>query len=218
MTRLWCVLLVGALALPASGAPGSGKPEGKPDGKPEGKPEGKVVRVERNRGTTTIPRVCDVRPSGAGTCIGSEPVPGEIIVVLDETGMIAQVRILEATGYSTGGPIACDSLWAIKTELVRGDLSTIALRAIGVVDPEVQPKKARVLGKDRYPTSPSGKVDEHVVVAVDRDGDREPDIVLTQSSCDGSGSFVGGACVDQYSRLGGRLVRIQHSSFANCGL
>jgi hypothetical protein len=205
MTRPWCVLLVGALCLPAAGAPRS-------------RPAGKVVRVERNRGTTAIPRVCDVRPSGAGTCIGTEPVPGELIVVLDETGMIAQVRILQATGYSTGGPIACDSLWAIKTELVRGDLSNVALRAVGVVDPELQPRKARVLAKERYPAAPSGRPDEHVVVAVDRDGDREPDIVLTQSSCDGSGSFVGGACVDQYSRIAGRLVRIQHSSFANCGL
>ena len=204
MARLWSVVLVGGLVglAPQSFA----------------KPAGKVVRVERARGVGSTPRVCDVRPSGAGTCIGSAPIPGEIIVVLDENGVLAQVRILDATGYSTGGPIACDHLWAIKTELVRGDLTNVAQRAVGVVDPAVQPRKARVLAKERYPSPPSGKVDEHVVVAVDRDGDHEADILLTQSSCDGSGSFVGGACIDQYNRVDGRLVRVQESSFANCGL
>ena len=203
MTRLvvFC-LVVGALAVPAIGAP---------------RARGKVVRVERQRGTAMTPRVCDVRADRAGTCLGPEPAIGELITVLDETGVIAEVRITEATAFSTGGASACQSLWNIKTEVVRGDLTSIPLRTIGVVDSDVHPRKGRMLPKEQFPQPPSGRSDEQVVVAVDRDGDREADIVLTQNTCDGSGPVPGGSCIDEWARVNGRLVKVQQTNFASCG-
>ena len=203
MTRLvvFC-LIVGALALPAKGAP---------------RARGKVVRVERQRGTAVTPRVCDVRADRAGTCLGPEPTIGELITVLDENGVIAEVRISEATAFSTGGSSACQSLWNIKTELVRGDLASIPLRTIGIVDSDVHPRKGRMLSKEQFPQPPSGRSDEQVVVAVDRDGDREADIVLTQNTCDGSGPVPGGSCIDEWARVNGRLVKVQQTNFAACG-
>lgn len=203
MTRLvvFC-LVVGALAVPATGAP---------------RARGKVVRVERPRGTAVMPRVCDVRADRAGTCLGPEPALGELITVLDETGVIAEVRITEATAFSTSGASACQSLWNIKTEVVRGDLTSIPLRTIGVVDPDVHPRKGRMLPKEQFPQPPSGRSDEQVVVAVDRDGDGEADIVLTQTTCDGSGLVPGGSCIDEWARVNGRLVNVQQTNFASCG-
>jgi len=194
--------VVGAFALSAAAAP---------------RAKGKVVRVERQRGTAVTPRVCDVRADKAGTCLGPEPQIGEVIIVLDENGVIAEARITEAVAFSTGGSNACQSLWNIKTEVVRGDLTTIPLRTIGVVDPEVHPRKGRMLPKEQFPPPPSGRSDEQVVVAVDRDGDRTADIVLTQNSCDGSSAVQGGSCIDEWARVNGRLIKVQQTNFATCG-
>jgi len=202
MVRSLCLVLVGAFALPATAAP---------------RPKGKVVRIERQRGTAVTPRVCDVRADKAGTCLGPEPTIGELITVLDETGVIAEVRISEATAFSTGGNNACQSLWNIKTEVVRGDLTSIPMRTIGVVDPEVHPRKGRMMPKEQFPPPPSGRNDEQVVVAVDRDGDRTADIVLTQNACEGTGSVPGGSCIDEWARVNGRLVKVQQTNFATCG-
>lgn len=38
-------------------------------------------------------------------------------------------------------------------------------------------------------------------VAVDRDGDRTADIVLTQNACDGAGPVPGGSCIDEWARV-----------------
>jgi hypothetical protein len=203
MTRLVAfVVVVGAFAPPATGAP---------------RAKGKVVRVERQRGTAVTPRVCDVRADKAGTCLGPEPALGELITVLDENGVIAEVRITEAVAFSTGGTNACQSLWNIKTEIVRGDLASIPLRTIGVVDPEVHPRKGRMMPKEQFPAPPSGRNDEQVVVAVDRDGDRTADIVLTQNTCDGVSPVPGGSCIDEWARINGRLVKVQQTNFATCG-
>jgi hypothetical protein len=206
MTRLMCILLVGAMVLPAVAAP-----------RAKGKGKGRVVRVERARGSAVTPRVCDVRADKAGTCIGTEPSIGELVTVLDENGVIAEVRITEATPFSTGGTASCTSLWNIKSEVVRGDMSAIPLRTIGVVDPEIHPRKGRMLGRDQFPASPSGRNDEQVVVAVDRDGDREADIVLTQTACDSSSGLPGGSCLDEWARVNGHMVRVQQTNFAVCG-
>lgn len=179
--------------------------------------KGKVIRIERARGSAAIPRVCDVRGDTGGTCLGTQPVVGEIVTVLDENGVIAEVRIIEATAFSTGSTNNCQSLWSIKTESVKGDLASIPLRTIGVVDPEVDPRKGRMLPRDQFPPPPSGRSDEQVVVAIDRDGDRSSDIVLTQSQCDGASPVPGGSCIDEWARVNGRMVRVQQTNFATCG-
>ena len=44
-------------------------------------------------------------------------------------------------------------------------------------------------------------INEQVVVAVDRDGDRTADIVLTQNACDGASPVPGGSCIDEWARV-----------------
>ncbi len=121
--------------------------------------------------------------------------------MLDENGVIAEVRITEAAAFSTGGSNACQSLWNIKTEIARGDLASIPLRTTGVVDPEVHLRKGRMMPKEQFPQLPSGCSNEQVVVAVDRDGDRTADIVLTQNASDGASPVPGGSCIDEWARV-----------------
>jgi hypothetical protein len=137
--------------------------------------------------------------------------------VLDEQGVIAEVRITEALAFATGASASCQSLWNIRTELIRGDLGTLPVRTIGIVDPEIHPRRARMLPKEQFPPSPSGRIDEQVVVAVDRDGDRAADLVLTQSLCDGVTPIPGGSCIDEYALINGRMLRVQQTNFASCG-
>ena len=203
MTRLACILVVGATAL--IGMRAFAGPRAK----------GKVVRVERSRGTAAIPRVCDIRGDRSGTCLGSEPMVGEIVSVLDETGVLAEVRITEATAFATGVG-TCTSLWNIKTDVVRGDVSSIPLRTIGVVDPQIHPRRGRNLTREQFPPSPSGRPDDQVVIAVDRDGDGAADILMTQTACDGAGASSG-SCLDEYANMNGRMVRVHQTNFATCG-
>jgi len=203
MTRLACILVVGATAL--IGMRALAAPRAK----------GRVIRVERSRGTAAVPRVCDIRGDRSGTCIGTEPLVGEIVSVLDESGVLAEVKITEATPFATGAG-SCTSLWNIKTDLVRGDVSSIPIRTIGIVDPQIHPRRGRNLAREQFPPPPSGRADDQVVVAVDRDGDRVADIVLTQSACEGS-SAPTGTCLDEYANMNGRMVRVHQTNFASCG-
>lgn len=201
MTRLWCVVLVGAVALPAVAAP-----------------RGRVVRVERTRATSFAPRICEVRTDQTGMCLGARPEIGDLVSVIDESGVVAQVRVTETSEYPPGSQTAtCEGLWGIKSELVRGDLSVIPIRGIGVLHPEVHPRKARVIPREQFPPAPSGRSDEQTIAAVDRDGDRVADIVVTQSTCGGSAPG-GGPCLDQYAQLGGRMVHVYQINLATCGL
>lgn len=203
MTRLWCLVLVGALALPAIAAP---------------RAKGRVVRVERSRSTAAVPRICEVRTDHTGMCLGPRPAAGDMISVIDETGVVAQVRITEIETYPAGSTTpSCDGLWGIKSELVRGDLSVIPIRGIGLLATDVHPRKARVMPSDQFPPPPSGRSDEKTLAAIDRDGDRDADVVVTQSTCGGTSSA--GPCLDQYARMGGgRMVHVYQINLATCGL
>ncbi len=203
MTRLACILLAGATAL--IGMRAFAAPRAK----------GRVVRVERSRGTAAIPRVCDIRADYSGTCIGTEPMVGEIVHVIDETGVLAEARITETTPFASGVG-TCTSLWNIKTHPVRGDVSSVPLRTIGVVDPQIHPRRGRNLPREQFPPSPSGRPDDIVVMAVDRDGNGTADIVLAQTACDGA-SASAGSCIDEYANMNGRMVRVHQTNFASCG-
>jgi hypothetical protein len=50
-------------------------------------------------------------------------------------------------------------------------------------------------------------------VGFDRDGDHIADIILSQSSCDGSGSM----CIEEWLRVEGRMVRVHQVNFQTCG-
>ena len=174
---------------------------------------GKVVRVERARGSKEPPKICDLRSDKGGTCLGSEPNIGDIVTVLDENGVIADARIIEIVPYATGTSASACNAWNIRTDVVRGDLSAMTGRSIGLVDRDIHPQRAHVLKAELFPPPPSGRSEDTVVMAIDRDGDRIADLVLSQSQCDGTG----GACIDHWGRVGNRLTRIQQTNFASCG-
>ncbi len=197
------VVLVGAAVSVAAAAP---------------RPKGKVIRVERSRSSSAPPRVCEVHTDGAGVCFGTEPAIGDIMMVLDESGVIAETRITDATSFSTGGiNQTCNALWNVKSRVVRGDLANVTSRNFGIVDAEIHPQRGRVL-KDQLPPSPSGDPSDVVMIAVDRDGDRDPDILVVQSNCDGLALATSGSCLDSWARVKGRMVRVQQTNFATCGI
>jgi hypothetical protein len=200
MPRLWSVLVVGALALPATGAP---------------RPRGKVVRVERQRGANVIPKICDVQADKNGNCFGTEPQLGDVITLLDVNGAVGEARVTETSAFALAGRTGkdCDGLWTVKTELIRGDLSSIVGRTMGVIDPGLRPRLSRMVPKEQL-SPPSGAPDEMPAVGFDLDGDRVADIVLTQSTCDGAGSM----CIEEWMRVDGRMARVHQVNFANCGL
>ncbi|MFN0252335.1 MAG: hypothetical protein ACKV2T_36000 [Kofleriaceae bacterium] len=197
------VVLVGAVVSTAAAAP---RPH-----------RGKVVRVERSRAADTPPRVCEIHTDGSGVCIGTEPAIGDVVMVMNDSGVVAETKITEATGFSTGGNQVCGALWNVKSDLLRGDLTNLTARNFGVVDAAIHPQKGRIVGKDQTPVSP-GDASDAVIVAVDRDGDRTADIIVVQSNCDGLSPGGGGACLDSWARVKGRMVRVQQTNFATCGI
>ena len=203
MTRTWrAVLLVGLIAGPAIGDP-------------QGRPRGKVVRVERQRGTSAPPRICDVQADKNGNCFGTEPKAGDIITLVDENGIVGEARITETAAFALAGRAnkGCDGLWSVKTEMLRGDLATMVGRTMGLIDPGLNPRLGRMIPKEQL-TAPSGRSDEVPAVGFDRDGDRVADVILSQSTCDGSGSM----CIEEWLRVDGKMVRVHQVNFQNCGL
>ena len=178
------------------------------------RPRGKVVRVERKRGNNVVPRICDVQPDRTGNCFGDEPKPGDIVTLLDETGITGEVRITEVVQFALAGRASkgCEGLWSIKHEVLRGDLSNVGARTMGVVDPAMHPRNGRLIPKDQLQPS-SGSTDEVPQIGIDRDGDHVADLILSQSSCGGSGSM----CIEEWLRVEGRMVRVHQVNFQTCG-
>lgn len=180
-----------------------------------GAPRGRVVRVERKRGPGPPPQICDVSADKGGNCFGDEPKVGDTIVLLDESGAVGEARIVETSAFMLAGrgTKACEGLWSIKTELVRGDLTSSLGRTMGLVDPTMSARRGHLMPKDQL-TSPSGRTDDMPAVGFDRDGDKVADVVLSQTTCDGAGSM----CIEEWVRTGGRMVMVRQVNFANCGL
>jgi hypothetical protein len=179
--------------------------------------KGKVVRVERSRAANAPPRVCEIHTDGSGVCIGAEPGIGDVVMVMNDSGVVAETKITEAAGFATGSNQVCGALWNVKSDLLRGDLTNVTARNFGVVDAEIHPQKGRIVGKEQTIVSP-GDPSDTVIVAVDRDGDRTADIIVVQSNCDGLAPGGGGACLDSWARVKGRMVRVQQTNFATCGI
>lgn len=186
---------LGALALPAAAGP-----------------SGRVVRVERSGGSRIPPRLCEVH-GDAGNCVGDEPRPGQIVAVLDERQVVAEVQILEATSFSP----SCPMLWTVKTRLLRG--ATTDNDGIGVIDPSLDLARAHLINRTQLPSSPSGMPDDEVWRAIDRDGDGAADILITRYGCDASGrpASAGNAfCIDLWARTGARMTRTTQLNSALC--
>jgi hypothetical protein len=176
-------------------------------------PGGRVIRVERTTGGGNVaPRLCEVHGE-AGTCVGEEPRAGQTVLVLDERHVVAEYQIVEATSVMA----SCANLWTVKTHAIRGVAADSD--GIGVIDPNLNPSRARVLDKNHLPASPSGLPDEEVWRAIDRDGDGTADILITRYSCDASGRPTASGstpCVDIWARLGSKMTRTFQLNFAQC--
>jgi hypothetical protein len=176
-------------------------------------PSGRVIRVERvGGGSTLAPRLCEVR-GDTGTCVGEQPKAGQTVVVLDEQHVVAEVQIVEAAGFTA----SCADVWRVKTRPVRGVASDG--EGIGVIDPGINPSRARVFDKNHLPPSPSGLAGDEVWRAIDRDGDGTADILITRYSCDSTGKPVTGggtSCIDVWSRVGAKMIRTTQLNFAQC--
>ncbi len=186
---------LGALVLPAAAGP-----------------SGRVVRVERSGGSRIPPRLCEIR-GDSGNCIGDEPRAGQIVAVLDEHRVVAEVQILEATSFSP----SCPMLWTVKTRLLRG--APTDNDEIGVIDPSLDTARARLINRAQLPSSPSGLLDDEVWRAIDRDGDGAADILITRYGCDSSGrptSAGSPLCIDLWARTGARMTRTTQLNLALC--
>jgi hypothetical protein len=178
------------------------------------RPKGRVVRVERHRGETMNPRICDVQSDRTGNCFFGEPKLGDIITLLDDAGITGEARITEVSPFALAGRSnhGCDGLWNIKTELLRGDLSNASARAMGVVDAGMHPRNGRMIPKEQL-SAPSGRSDDVPAIGFDRDGDHIPDIIVSQTSCGSNGSM----CIEEWVRVDGRMVQVNELNFASCG-
>lgn len=210
MTRLLCAVgfgLVGALAL-ALGLARAASADARA-------PRGKVVRVERARGSRAVPRICSVQDDKA-FCFGTEPAANESIVVLDQTGVIAEARVVAATSFA--GTIPCKIRWPVTVTFVRGDLAHLQGQAIGVIDGELDARRARLFAEDALPASPPGGSSEKVVLAIDNDADGTPDLELSEYACTGAAAQVGrGKCLAEWTRRGGSLARVLELDLSACG-
>lgn len=175
-------------------------------------PSGRVVRVERAGSARVAPRLCEIHGE-TGNCVGDEPRPGQIVTVLDEHHVVGEVKIVDVTSFSQN----CPMLWAVKIRALHG--APADNDAIGVIDPGLDPSRARVVERGHMPPSPSGSPEEEVWRAIDRDGDGTADILITRFGCDSSGRPVpGGAayCIDIWARTGARMTRTTQLNFAQC--
>ncbi len=180
-------------------------------------PTGKVVRIERPRANPkSAPLLCEVKGDLRGTCIGRTPKIGEIVMIVDETSVVAEVEIRKFDAYSSH----CDVLWNITTDLRKGNVGTVSShRVIGVADPTLSSSVRRVPESDVHGVTNSS--DEKIITAIDRDGDSQPDIVLTAYRCDASGnasSTPTDDCIDIWSREQGKMKRTSQTRVAACGL
>ncbi|HEY4178775.1 MAG TPA: hypothetical protein VGM90_18140 [Kofleriaceae bacterium] len=201
----WVPFLPAVAAFIAVAAVGDAAPRNK----------GRVVRIERQRAATEIPRICEVRDSGEGACFGPEPRMGDVITVVGEQSVLAEARVTHTEVYGKGAQ-ACAGLWSIQVDVVKGDLDN-SMHAIGVVAGDVHPHNARVVARDRMPRSLPGVDTDSVQVAIDRDGDGNVDLFLSQSSCDANHPDTS-SCLDEWAMQRGRFERVFQTNFAACGL
>lgn len=170
--------------------------------------DGKVVRVERVRVTPLIvPVLCvNVRPSGEGMCIGPQPKRGDSVILLDETQVIAELKIDDAKRLQP----ACDAVWTVTSSVVRGDVSAASSRSIGLIDASASPRSSRLLPKQKLPkpTPQMGRVE----LGIDRDSDEKADVLVTGGSC----TNAPGECLEFWSRRSNGLEKVWSADLQPC--
>src|SRR5512138_1156524 len=122
MLRLTGALLVGGLLVGASLALTA-----------TAAPRGKVVRVERVRSCPpSTPVICfQVQSDGSGMCVGPQPKVGDVVVLVDETAVIAEIRV-----DGTSKPMSnCEVVWQVTGTVLKGDVANgKRSKAMGLID------------------------------------------------------------------------------------
>lgn len=170
-------------------------------------PHGRVVRVERSRAfPLVVPVLCfQVQSDGRGLCIGPQPKTGDQVVLVDETQVVAEVRVDTATKMTP----SCDMVWTFQGSILRGDVTAgRRSKMMGLIDAGIDRQQARRLPDDKVP-APSA--DSRVELGIDRDGDGTADVVVTQTNCS-----AGGECVEFWSRRAKGLERVWSANLRVC--
>lgn len=184
-------------------------------------PNGRVVRVERNRGMRTVPRLCDVQPTGkTGLCVG-QPNTGERIALIDQDRGVAIGEFRIDTVGAAADPFVCTGatplVFKITGAVTSGDPDVIADagRIVGLRNLSLDPKVARAQKDQPVPNSP-----DKAEIALDVDGNGSTDYMLVRYGCDENNNPVPTAdrrfCFDTYLERGGRLVKAHTDNIQVC--
>ena len=173
MLRLGCVLVL-ALVSPVTA-----------------QPKGKVVRVERARTFETTPIICSLRQRGERYCFGPQPKTGDVVRVVDDKTLLAEYRI-DAVRAATK---SCEVMWQVDGEVLRGQLGSSGAESVGLIDASADPRTLRQIGRHDL-RSPVVDPEVKAVLGLDRNGDGDADIVITQTRCAQAGPHGRGECYD----------------------
>jgi hypothetical protein len=170
---------------------------------------GKVVRVEEPRRAGTA-RYCVAHVPHGGepyvTCIGPSVDPGDAIVLFDDHGHAATLRVIAAhplhvCAVPTG---AANTAWTVEATVlghaVRGDYN-------GLIDGGLDPARSRLVAARK---SVSGR--PAPALGFDRVGDGVVDLVFESYLCDDAAAVTTtgpNACFELWTRVGDgwRLLR-----------
>jgi hypothetical protein len=171
-------------------------------------PRGRVVRIERTRVVPLVTPVLCVQMlmDGTGLCIGPQPKAGEVIVVVDETQVLAEIRV----DTTTKAMANCDAVWNIGGTVVRGDPTQgRRSRSIGLIDGGVDRQNSRRV-PDSKVTRPAP--DSRVEIGIDRDGDGHADVIAAEAACPN----VGGECIEFWTRRAKGMERVWSTNLRAC--
>lgn len=181
---------------------------------------GRVVRVERNRGMKTVPRLCDVQPiAKEGLCVG-QPTTGDRVTLIDQDKGLAvgEFRIDSSPGPAQ--PFVCSGaqplVFQIKGGLTAGEPDTIADagRLIGLRNLPFD-ARMRVVKDQQVP----GR-EEKAELSLDVDANGSVDYMLVRYACDDANNpsplndrrF----CFDTYLERGNKLVKVHTDNIQLC--
>lgn len=172
-------------------------------------PRGKVVRIERERTVPLVtPVLCiQIQSDGSGLCIGPQPKAGESMVLVDESQVVAEIKV----DGSTKTMPTCDAVWNITGTVVRGDVtSSRRNKSFGLIDANVSRTAARIVPQNKI-TKPAP--DTRVEIGIDRDGDGSADVLVAEAACPGTG---GGDCIEFWTRRNKGLERVWSANLRIC--
>jgi len=176
---------------------------------------GKVVRVERHaKRLFGTPRYCAFSVGDLQAyCYGKKPEICEHITVVDAHHVVGVVRVdnVDPLGSCPNAPT---SLWLAHGQQESGDLVTPGDSAVGgLIDITTDPRMSHLVKVDRVPGDRPLTIDQ--VIAVDTDGDQNPDFEFLAFPCDDQGnpatgsSASTGQCLEVWVATGHTLEHLR---------